>query len=104
MADSYVEVDPSRPGYKVVVDGELMAKDFTTVFAGPRPGTLLAFSRHDCELDWPVPAGWKKSSAREVPAVVLSESGQGVPVPARIAKGRLKLKLNAHQPVRLGPI
>jgi hypothetical protein len=35
--------------------------------------------------------------------VVLTDSGPGVTVPARIEKGRIKLDLQAHQPVRLGP-
>ena len=95
---SYVEVDPSKPAYKVVVHGELVAEGFTTVFAGPKAGTLLAYSRKDCDLDWPAPAGWKNG---DLSAVLLTESGQGVTVPAKIEKGRLKLKLQAHQPVRV---
>jgi hypothetical protein len=98
---SYIEVDESGPGYRVVVDGHLIAKDFATVFAGPRPGTFLAYSRNDCELDWEAPAGWK---AGPVPAVKLTESGSGVGVAAWIEKSRLKLALRAHQPVRLGPV
>jgi hypothetical protein len=97
---SYVEVDPAKPGYKVLVDGNLVAKDFTTVFAGPRKGTLLAYSRTNCDLDWPAPAGWKSGA---LPAVALTESGSGVTVPARIERGRLRLKLLAHQPVRIEP-
>jgi hypothetical protein len=98
--DSYVEVDPAKPGYKVVVDGNLVARDFTTVFAGPRKGTLLAYSRTRCDLDWRAPAGWKNG---EIPAVTLTDSGPGVAVPARIERGRLRLTLQAHQPVRIGP-
>ena len=100
-ARSYIEVDATKPGYRVVVDGLLVAKDFATVFPGPRPGTFLAYSRNDCELDWEAPDGW---NAGPVPAVKLVESGPGVAVPARIEKGRLKLPLRAHQPVRLGPV
>ncbi len=96
--ESYIEVDPAGPSYKVVVDGTLVARNFTTVFAGPRPGTLLAFSRRDCQLDWPAPAGWKNGPLK---ATVLSENGPGVTIPARIEKSRIKLKLQAHQPVRI---
>jgi hypothetical protein len=95
---SYIEVDPAKPAYKVVVNGEMVAEDYATVFAGPKAGTLLAYSRKDCDLDWPAPAGWKNG---ELSAVLLTESGPGVPVPARIEKGRLRLKLQAHQPVRI---
>jgi len=82
------------------VDGKLVVRDFATAFAGPKAGTLLAFSRQDCDLDWPAPDGWRGGDA---PAIVPTESGPGIRVPARVGKGRLGLRLRAHQPVRLGP-
>jgi hypothetical protein len=99
-ARSFIEVDTARPGYRVVVDGVTVARDFVTVLPGRRKGTLLAFSRHDTELDWPVPAGWPDGAVR---AVTLTETGPGVRVDARVEKRRLRLVLRAHQPVRIGP-
>jgi hypothetical protein len=36
---SFIEVDDKKPGYRVVVDGRLIAKDFQTLFPGPRRGS-----------------------------------------------------------------
>jgi len=99
--ESAIEVDDVAPGYRVVVDGELIAEDFATVFAGPRPGTYLAYSRRDRDLDWPAPEGLGDGP---VPAVMLTEHGPGIRLEARVVNGRLHLPLKAHQPVRLGPV
>jgi len=93
-------VDDAKPGYRVVVDGTLIARDFTTVFPGPERGTYLACSRTDRDLNWLAPAGWKDG---KVAAVELTESGPGIRVPAEVRKGRLLLTLKAHQPVHLTP-
>jgi hypothetical protein len=98
---SYIEVDEAKPGYKVVVGGQLIAKDFATVFPGPRNGTYLAYSRGDQDLNWPAPAGLRDGKVR---AMALEESGPGVKVEARVSKGRLQLKLQARQPVLLCPL
>jgi hypothetical protein len=98
---SRITVDDAKPGYEVVVDGQRIARDFVTVFRGWRKGTLLAFSRNDTALDWPAPAGWRNGP---LPAVALTENGPGVRPPARVERGRLRLDLRAHQPVRLGPV
>jgi hypothetical protein len=82
----------------VVVDGRLIAKDFQTLFPGPRRGTWLAFSRHDAQLDWPAPAGWKDG---EVSAVTLTDSGPGSRTTVRVKRGRLIVPLLAQQPLRL---
>jgi len=97
---SYIAVDDAKPGYRVVVDGTLIARDFTTVFPGPERGTYLACSRTDRDLNWLAPAGWKDG---KVAAVELTESGPGIRVPAEVRKGRLLLTLKAHQPVHLTP-
>jgi hypothetical protein len=70
------------------------------VYPGPKAGTYLAYSRSDCDLDWPAPRGWKNGPVK---AVILTETGPGVTVPARVEKGHLRLHLRAHQPVRLKP-
>jgi len=93
-------VDDAKPGYKVVVDGQLIARDFATVFPGPQKGTYLAFSRTDRKLDWPAPKGWRSGV---VPAAELTETGPGVEIEARVAKGRLALTLQAHRPIVLSP-
>jgi hypothetical protein len=97
---SYIEVNPAKPGYRVVVDGRTIARDFVTVFPGRKKGTLLAFSRYDTELDWPAPDAWKHGA---VPALTLTGTGPGVRVAAQVCRGRLRLPLRAHQPVRIGP-
>jgi hypothetical protein len=99
-SDSYIEVDEGKPGYRVVVDGKLIAEDFTTVYPGPQTGTVIAFSRKDGPVDWTAPAGWRDGP---VPAVALTEYGPGLHLDARVEKGRLHLTLKAHQPVRVGP-
>ena len=98
--ESFIEVDYAKPGYRVVVDGALVAEDFVTLYAGPRSGTHIAFSRNDRQLDWPAPAGWGEGS---VPAITLTDSGPGLLVSAEVKNGRLKVSLKAHQPVRIGP-
>jgi hypothetical protein len=99
--DTFIEVDDEKKTYRVTVDGVLMAENFATVFPGRQAGTLLAYSRTDTDLDWPAPVGWADG---DVPAVALTEVGPGLRRPARIAKGRLLMKLHAHEPVRLGPL
>lgn len=96
--DSFIEANVATFTYRVVVDGETIAKDFTTVYPGPKTGTYLAYSRTDCDLDWPAPRGWKNGPIK---AVILTETDPGVTVPARVERGRLRLHLRAHQPVRL---
>ncbi len=96
--DSFIEANVGTFTYRVVVDGRTLAKDFTTVYPGPKTGTHLAYSRTGCDLDWPAPKGWKNGPVK---AVTLTETGPGVTVPARVEKGRLRLHLRAHQPVRL---
>ena len=97
-SSSHIEVDDAKPGYEVVVDGKLIAKNFVTVFDGWKKGTLLAYSRDNANLDWTAPKGWKNG---EIRAVALTESGDGVRIPAEIKNGRLHLALSAHQPVRI---
>jgi hypothetical protein len=94
---SHIAVDPAKPGYEVVVDGRLIARDFVTVFPGPKPNTLLAFSRAAHDLDWPVPEGWGDGSLL---GQILTEDGPGVKVNAEIKGGRLHVKLPANRPVR----
>ena len=98
---SSIEVDDQSLGYRVSVDGEVLARDFVTVFPGPRKGTLLAYSLEDHDLNWPAPEGWKNGPLN---AVTLTESGPGIRPAAQIVKGRIRLKLKAHEPVRLGPV
>ena len=100
-ASSFIELDIAKPGYRVVVDGITVAEDFTTVFQGPREGTLLAYSNTDRDLDWPAPKGWADGP---VPAVTLTQDGLGIRPTAKIEKGRIRVPLKAHQPVRLGPV
>jgi hypothetical protein len=95
---SFIEVDDKKPGYRVVVDGRLIAKDFQTLFPGPRRGTWLAFSHKDAELDWPAPAGWKDG---EVSAVTLTDSGPGSRTSLRVKRGRLIVPVLAQQPLRI---
>lgn len=95
---SYIEVNDGKPGYSVVVDGVLMAKDFTTVFPGPKKGTYLAFSRTDQELDWPAPAGLKNGP---VQVATLTDSGPGATSEGVVKNKRLKIKLQAFVPVRI---
>jgi hypothetical protein len=97
--DSFIELDTAKPGYRVVVDGVTVAEDFTTVFQGPREGTLLAYSNTDRDLDWPAPKGWADGP---VPAVTLTQNGPGIRPTAKIENGRIRVALKAHQPVRLG--
>lgn len=98
--DSYIEVDDANKSYRVVVDGKLMAENFCTVFQGRQPGTLLAYSPKNSELDWPAPAGWADGT---IPAVALTDVGPGLRRAARIENGRLRMTLHAHEPIRIGP-
>jgi hypothetical protein len=95
---SFIEVNDEKKTYRVVVDGVLMAQDFATVFPSPRKGAWLAFSRTDRELEWSAPAGWKDGPVK---GITLTDGGPGVRVEGRIEKGRLRIALKAHQPVRL---
>jgi hypothetical protein len=96
--DSYIEANVKTFGYRAVVDGVTVGRDFTTVYAGPKKGTLIAYSREAQDLDWPALKGWKNG---RLSAVTLTDTGPGVTVPARIEKGRIRLPLRAHEPVRL---
>jgi hypothetical protein len=96
--DSYIEVDDAKPGYKVVVDGKVLAEDFVTVVPAPRGKACIAYARQDTDLDWPAPQGWADGP---VHGEILTTAGSGIRVEGAVAGGRLKLKLNAHEPVRI---
>lgn len=97
--DSYIEVDDEKKTYDVVIDGRRFARNFATVFPSPsRKGAWLAFSRRDCDLDWPVPAGIRNGPLK---IVELTESGDGLRLEGEVKGGRLKLSLKASVPVRI---
>lgn len=96
--DTFIEVNDADKTYQVVVDGKVLAARFQTVFAGRKPGTLLAFSLTDGDLDWPAPEGWLDG---EIAVLALTDAGPGQRQAARIEAGRLRLTMRAHEPVRL---
>jgi hypothetical protein len=98
--DSYIEVDDAKPGYKVVVDGKVLAEDFVTVVPAPDGKGFIAYARQDTDLDWPAPQGWADGPVR---GEFLTTAGSGIRVEGAVAGGRLKIKLKAHEPVRVQP-
>ena len=95
---SYIEVDDDKMTYKAAVDGKVIGQDYATVFAGPKKGTFLAFSRTDRELTWPAPAGLKNGPVK---TVELTEIGPGLRGQGVVKNGKLKLTLKAHVPLRI---
>ena len=95
---SYIEVDGDKPGYKAVVDGTVMGQDYATVFAGPKKGTFLAYSRTDRELAWPAPKGFKNGPVK---TFELTQIGPGLRGEGVVKGGKLRLTLKAHVPLRI---
>lgn len=59
--DTYAEINPVEKKYKLVVDGRLIAKDYTTLI--PVSDTKsYAYSRDGGEITFPTPNGWNDVS------------------------------------------
>lgn len=96
---SYIEVDDEKKIYEVVVDGQLIAKDFVTVVQAPDGKGMVAYARQATELKWPAPKEWSNGPLK---ATTLTTSGPGLLIPdAAVKAGKITLKLPAQTPVRL---
>jgi len=94
--DTYVEVDEAGPHYQVVVDGRLIARDFTSFAPNSRGDAWLAYSRDGGPIDFPAPDGWSAAKG-----VSLTADGTGEAVPVAIEAGRIRIELKAGGPVKV---
>ncbi len=95
---SYVEVDEAAKRYRVVVDGQTVAKDFVTVVPAPDGEGLIAYAREATVLNWRAPTAWKDGTLR---AGTLTPSGPGIRLEATVKNGRIRINIPARTPVRL---
>ena len=76
----------------------MIAEDFVTLVPAPDGDGFIAYSRQDTDLDWPAPDGWADGP---VQGVTLTVSGPGVRVTGQVVGGQLRIKLKAHEPVKV---
>jgi hypothetical protein len=111
--NTYVEVDvpenqfsatgyaKDNPGhFTVVIDGHVVAKDFSAFLPGPKPGSRLAYSKFGGKVSYDAPAGWVESDKLRIDP--LEEDSDNVrKVNATIQDGQITLDLPAAWPVRV---
>lgn len=93
---SYVAVDDAGPSYEVVVDGRLLARNYTSFAPNTTGDAWLAYARDGGPIDYPAPDGWTAAHG-----VILTADGPGESVEVTIAAGRLRLDLPAGVPVKV---
>jgi hypothetical protein len=96
---TFVEVDFEAQQYRVVVDGRLIAKDFSTFALNPRCDAWLAYSLRDAILSYPAPQGWSDGDVIE--AVTLTENGPSGAGWAEVENDNVQLQAIASTPIRL---
>lgn len=97
--NSCVTANFNQEKYEIVVDGQLIGKDFTTFTQGNHPGVWLAYSLRGGEMRYPVPPALV--SARGINAAILTEDGVGAAVQAWIEDGEIMLRMPKETPVRI---
>ena len=96
---TYVKVNFSNYKYEVVVDGQLIARDYTTFVPGFKEGSWLAYSMEGGKLIYPAPKAWKDGA--RIKGVVLTTEGEGEEVECHIENGSLCIEMKAEIPVRI---
>jgi hypothetical protein len=96
---SYVAVNFADETYEVVVDGVLIAQNFTTLVPGNTPGVYLAYAFDNKSVTYPKP----KNGGAEIRAVTLTPEGEGewLNNAARVEGETVILQLPPLTPVKL---
>lgn len=98
--DTFVEIDHEAVRYRVVVAGQLVAHDFTTLVPHPRdPSRCLGFSLTQRECRYPLPRHWSPSD--RVSAALLTKEGPGPAVPCHVEGRELIWHAPAASPVTI---
>lgn len=97
--NSRIETDFAAERYTVVIDGNVVAKDFTTFAPGNHPGVWLGYSMDGGEMRYPAPQELK--NAASLTAVTLTVADDGEPVAVRIDGDEIVLQMPAMTPVRV---
>ncbi len=95
--DSFVEVDEATRQYQVVVDGRLVARNFSIFTPSANGAAWLAYARAAGPVDYPAPPGWSDGTTLDI--VELTPDGPGATRTAPVANGRVQLELKANVPV-----
>jgi len=98
-ADSHVEVDASGRHYRVVVEGRLVSRDFTSFAPNWRGDAWLAYARDGGTLSYPAPDGWTEPT--KLKAVALTQEGEGDAVPVRLEGGQVRFDAAPATPYRV---
>lgn len=96
---TYVFVDFENMDYEVVVDGQLIAKNYSTFVPGFKDNTYLAYSAISKTLNYPLPKGISTTS--KVKVVALTFMGEAEEVPFKIANGNIEIEMTAEVPVKI---
>lgn len=94
---TYVEVGEGH--YRVVLDGRVVTKDFSTFAPNWRGDAWLAYSRKAGTVEYDAPDGW--TDPTRIHAVALTAEGPGDPVPVTLVGDRIRIELAASQPCRM---
>lgn len=95
--NSRVETDFGKERYSVVVEGKLIAKDFTTFVEGNHKGVWLAYSMNGGELSYPCPEEFK--NVKTLTAHILTVTDDEKRVEVRIDGDNIVLLMPAMTPV-----
>lgn len=100
--NSSVSVDKKNKNYRIFVNGQLIAHDWSTFAPGVKEGSYLAYATKAGAIEYPVPAGWNKEMA--IRAVSLTEEGEGATVDFSICNEKITIQMPGNTPVRVMPV
>ena len=100
--DSYVEVDFDKEQYTVIVNGEAIGLNFTTLSKSTTSDCYLAYSLDGGKVDYPLPEWFY---GKDLTAVYLTPNGEGDEIDCyTIANSIITLDLPAMKPVKIKPV
>jgi hypothetical protein len=100
--DTYVRVDEAagpHGSFDVVVDGDVIARDYNILVPATRAGAYLCYSKAGGEVRMPLPKALR--GATTLTATMLTAEGRGAPVPCQVEGTNLILTLPAQQPAEI---
>ena len=97
--NTIVKVNFRDKAYSVRVDGQIVAKDWTTFIPGFKGDAYLGYSLKGGEMVYDRPLAWEGKT--KCKAVILTFEGEGEELPCRIEAGKIIISMPKATPVRI---
>ncbi len=97
--DTFVEVDWSRKSYRIVLDGRVIARDWTTMMQ-TKPDVMLIYSRDGGRIECPLPPEMQRDASK-LTVRPLTATGPGAKVQFEVRNGTLTFAAQARRPYRV---